>query len=493
MTPTLELPTAVRTAAQIRAVDAYAIEQLGIPGHTLMSRAGAAAFRVLKARWPKAERIVVVCGSGNNAGDGYVVARLARHAGLSVTAIALFDPTALRGDARTAWLDYTNAGGQVVEWRDSLIAGADVLVDAMFGTGLSRPLADTLKACVEAMNASGVPILALDIPSGLQADSGNVLGAAIRATCTISFVGLKLGFYLGVAPDYLGHLEFASLQIPETGQIGSVARRIDDAWLAKTLQRRSRLAHKGLNGHVLVIGGNHGMPGAVRLAGEAALRVGAGLVTVATRSENTRIVGDRPELMARGVESAATLAPLIERADIIAVGPGLGLDAWSEEMFRCALTSGKPLVVDADALNLLAKFPQKRPQWVLTPHPGEAGRMLESNAGAVQRDRLASLNALVARYGGIVVLKGARTLVGCADELPAICDCGNPGMSTAGMGDVLTGAIAGIAAQIGDLWAAARAGVRVHAQAGDAAAVHGERGIISSDLFEHLHRGVNPT
>lgn len=500
--PAIQLPTAIHSAAQVRAMDAYAIDKLGIPGYTLMTRAGTAALRALRERWPGAKRVAVVCGSGNNAGDGYVLARLARQAGLKVTTIALFDPAQLRGDARTAWQDFSDAGGQAIAWLDSAIAQADVIVDAIFGTGLSRPLDETLCGYVRAINAARAPILSLDIPSGLEADTGRMLGAAVKADCTITFVGLKLGFYLGDAPDYIGELRFDALDIPPIDrEVGIAATRLSAAWLASVLPKRSRLAHKGSNGHVLLVGGGSGMAGAVRLAGEACLRVGAGLATVATCAENVAaIVSDRPELIVRAVEhvgeQAGELLPLIERADVIAIGPGLGQSAWAKSLFDIVLARDKPLVVDADALNLLAAHPRQRGKWVLTPHPGEAGRLLDSTSSAVQLDRLAAAHELVARYGGVVVLKGARSIAMRADEPPAICDHGNPAMATPGMGDVLTGVIAGLMAQVNDVWIAAQAGMLAHAMAGDLAAeqlgADTERGLIASDLFAQLPKCVNP-
>ena len=492
------LPSAIHTAAQVRAMDEYAIAKLDIPGYTLMTRAGAAALRVLRERWPSAKRIAIVCGSGNNAGDGYVLARLARQAGLKITAIAVSDPAKLKGDARTAWQEFNAAGGQAIAWLDSAIAQADVIVDAIFGTGLTRALSDSLCEHVHAMNAARAPILSLDVPSGIEADTGRVLGAAVKAECTIAFVGLKLGFYMGEAPDYIGELRFDSLDIPALdSQVGIAAQRLSKEWLGRVLPRRSRLAHKGSNGHVLLVGGGSGMAGAARLAGEAGLRVGAGLATVATRAENVAaIVSDRPELIVRAIEHASELAALVERSDVIAVGPGLGQSDWARSVFDAVLASEKPLVVDADALNLLAMHPHKRDNWVLTPHPGEAGRLLRSTSSAVQQNRLAAAREMTALYGGIVVLKGARSIAMRIGEPPSICDRGNPAMASAGMGDVLTGAIAGLAAQVNDLWIAAQAGMFVHAIAGDRAAEqlgpHIERGLIASDLFAQLPLCVNP-
>jgi NAD(P)H-hydrate epimerase len=491
------LPEFVHTAAQVRALDRYAIDELGTAGYELMSRAGAAALACLRRRWPDAKRITVVCGSGNNGGDGYVLARLARQQGLKVTAIALTDPTQLQGDAKLAWQGFSAAGGQAIAWLDASVANADVIVDAIFGTGLSRALDAAVCAHIDAMNAAEAPILALDIPSGLHADTGKVMGAAVQADCTITFVGLKIGLYVGVAQDYVGDLEFDSLDIPPlrasvlAAKIGIAAHRLDIPWLRTVLNRRSRLAHKGSNGHVLIIGGGSGMAGAVRLAGEACLRVGAGLVTIATCAENVAaVVTDRPELIVRAVTTVEQLAPLISKADVVAIGPGLGQSEWARSLLGAVFEMDKPLVVDADGLNLLALRPQKRANWVLTPHPGEAGRLLGCSSADIQSERYLSVTQLAQRYGGVVVLKGAGTLIACAGEIPALCDRGNPGMATPGMGDVLTGVIAGLLGQLDDVWLAAQSGVLVHAMAGDLAVdrlgPNVDRGLIASDLFMQL-------
>ncbi|PZN29574.1 MAG: bifunctional ADP-dependent NAD(P)H-hydrate dehydratase/NAD(P)H-hydrate epimerase [Proteobacteria bacterium] len=494
------LPISLHTAAQVRALDAYAIDTLGIPGYTLMTRAGEAAVDVLRNAWPAARRILVVCGPGNNGGDGYVLARRARELEYEVSVVSVVNPSSLRGDARRAWQDYVASGGSTRAWSPECVRGVDVIVDAMLGTGLARPVGAEIAACIAGINGAGVPVLAIDIPSGLHADTGAVLGAAVEARRTISFVGLKVGFYLDRGPDYTGDIHFDGLGIPADAaeRIGMVGVRLDEQVLATALPPRRRSAHKGQNGHVLVIGGNLGMAGAARMAGEAALRVGAGLVTVATRPGNVAgIVAARPELMARGVDDGAQLASLLERATVLAVGPGLGQDAWARDLLTQALASGKPAVLDADALNLLAPMFEQggvpRHDWILTPHPGEAARLLGTSVAEIQSRRLDCAQAIARRYGGVAVLKGAGTVVAREGVLPAFCDRGNPGMATGGMGDVLTGVIAGIVAQGADLHTAACAGVLVHATAGDLAARNGERGLIATDLFVHLPACVNPS
>jgi hydroxyethylthiazole kinase-like uncharacterized protein yjeF len=490
------LPVAVHTADQVRALDRHAIDDLQIPSYTLMTRAGEAALGALRSCWPSAQRIAVVCGPGNNGGDGYVLARLAREQRLEVVAIGLHEPARLQGDARRAHDDFLAAGGTVRAWHANCLRGTDVVVDAIFGVGLSRAVAGVAAEAIAAINGSDAHVLALDIPSGLHADTGDILGDAVRAERTVTFIGLKLGFYLGEGPNCVGIVMFDALELPPQAlaQVEAAALRIDEEAIAALLPPRRRTAHKGQQGNVLVIGGNIGMPGAARMTGEAALRAGAGLVTIATRHENVAaIVGARPELMCRGITSADELTTLISRADVVALGPGLGQDEWAQTMFRTALANDRRAVIDADALNLLAQSPCTKAHWILTPHPGEAARLLGKTAAEVQRDRLGAAREIAARYGGTVVLKGAGTLVVSDEGLPAICDRGNPGMASPGMGDVLTGVIAGIAAQSADLTAAARVGVLVHALAGDMAARRGERGLLATDLFAHLPTCVNPS
>ncbi len=488
------LPTAIYTAQQVRDMDRWAIEQLGIPGYTLMTRAGEAALDLVVECWPAARRLLVLCGSGNNGGDGYVVARLARAAGLEVTAAALSDPSRLGGDAARAFADFTSHGGQVDEFAASLLAGADVVVDALLGTGVDREVGGAYAACIDVVNGAGRPVLALDLPSGLHADNGRVMGRAVRADRTVTFVGLKSGLFLGSGPDHVGTLSCSDLGVPEDpDRVAPVMRRIGAADVARVLPRRRRTSHKGDHGRVLVVGGGAGMPGAVGLSAAAALRAGAGLVTVVTRPEHVATVGaGRPELICHGVESGRDLHPLLVHADVIALGPGLGRGEWSQAMFDAALAAGKPMVVDADALNLLAAKPHERTDWILTPHPGEAARLIESSPAEIQADRLGSIRAIVGRYGGVAVLKGAASLVLGPSGLPWVCAAGNPGMATAGMGDVLTGVIAAVWAQHGQAEAAAAVGVLVHATAGDLAAHGGERGLLATDVIERLRECVNP-
>ena len=489
-----DLPRTIHSAAQMRAIDAFAADKLGIPTFELMHRAGQGAFDILRKLYPDVRSVAVLCGGGNNGGDAYVVARLSRLAGLQLQVVSAADTSRLQGDAARAHREFIAAGGVVSAPGEIDFAAADVIVDGLFGTGLTRAIAGEPAALIRRTNEAGIPILALDIPSGLDADTGAVQGVAIHAHCTVSFAGLKLGFFVGRGPDHVGRLKVCDLGLPRLAfeQVGSVAERITEPEISRLLGRRSRLAHKGDNGRVLIVGGGPGMGGAAALAGEAALRAGAGLVTLATHGNVAAgILARRPELIVHSVEYADELLPLIAAADVVALGPGLGRHEWSHRLFAAVVRSTKPLIVDADGLNLLAANPFTRDHWVLTPHPGEAARLLDCSTADIQSDRLGSLRMLTARFAATVVLKGAASIVLSPQGVPAICAAGNPGMATAGMGDVLTGVIAGVAAQSGDLVRSARVGALVHALAGDAAAEQGERGLIASDLFEHVRACLN--
>jgi ADP-dependent NAD(P)H-hydrate dehydratase / NAD(P)H-hydrate epimerase len=484
------------TAAQVRELDRLAIERHGISGRELMERAGGAALDALLREWPAARALTVACGAGNNAGDGYVVARLARRAGLDVSVLAVADPERLKGDARAAYADFHADGGVAAAWDGTGDpGGSGPVVDALLGTGLDRPLEGAFRSAVDSINASARPVVALDIPSGLHADTGRIMGTAIQAALTVCFIGLKLGLYTGRGPAVAGRVEFARLGVPDELSRGmeAAANRLGPAQLSDWLTPRARDAHKGRHGHVLVVGGDLGMGGAARLAGEAALRAGAGLVSVATRPEHAaQICAARPELMCSGVRTPAELEALLARATVVAAGPGLGRGTWGRAMLDAVMEAGLPCVLDADALNLLTEQPRRGDRWILTPHPGEAGRLLGSDAAAVEADRPAAARALRERYGGVVVLKGAGTLVQGASRSLWLCDRGNPGMASGGMGDVLTGLIAGLAAQFPDLERAACAGVLVHGLAADDAAAGGERGLVAGDVIARLRPWVNP-
>jgi NAD(P)H-hydrate epimerase len=496
------LPTALYRAEQVRDLDRIAIVDEGIPGATLMERAGVAAFDELRRAWPEARRIAVVCGPGNNGGDGFVVARHAAAAGLTVRVGLVGDAARLKGDALGAHDRMVEAGLEARAYGKELLDGAEVIVDALFGTGLDRGVEGAPGACIEDLNGHPAPVLAIDIPSGLHADTGRALGTSVAAAVSVSFIGLKQGMFTGEARDRCGRIVFESLDVPAAiyERIAPSARRADLASLAGILGPRRRSDHKGSFGHVLIIGGDEGFAGAARMAGEGAARSGAGLTTIATRAGHAAaIASQRPELMCHGVEEPRSLAPLLERASVVAVGPGLGKGQWGRAMLDAALeravAAGLPMVIDADGLNLLAELKlgkngDQQPR-ILTPHPGEAGRLLGCTSREVESDRFAAAARIAGEYGAIAVLKGAGTLVCESGEATWVCAGGNPGMGSGGMGDVLTGIIAGLCAQGLAPSLAARAGVVLHGAAADRAAAAGERGLLAGDLMGPLRTLVN--
>ncbi len=481
------------SAAQIREIERRAIEKLDIPSLTLMRRAAAAAWADLRSAWPKARVIGFVCGPGNNGGDGYAMARLAKAARREVRVWQLGAP-AKGNDAEKMRAAWRKAGGKVTPWTAAVsFDGCDVLVDALFGIGLSRPLEGNALAVVNALNATSAARFSLDIPSGLNADTGAVMGAAVHADHTATFIGYKKGLFQGAAQEIIGSLALHALGLPAKAytETHTDAELLDTQDLKSALPKRKRTSHKGHHGHVLVIGGDHGFMGAAMLAGRAALRAGAGLVSVATRTAHVpAMTAAQPELMCRGVEDTSDMGRMIEAASVIVLGPGLGQAPWGRGLFAHGLTAKKPLVVDADGLNWLAQNPTRRKDWVLTPHPGEAARLLDADTPQIQTDRFAAARKLQERYGGVAVLKGAGTVI-CDDTL-RICPYGNPGMAVGGMGDVLAGIIAGLLAQGLTLTQAAHAGVLAHALAGDEAAKLGERGLLPTDVLALLRKFLNP-
>ncbi len=487
----------IYTPMGVREMDRIAIEDLGIDAYELMGRAGAAAFADIRDRFPGARRWLVVCGTGNNGGDGYVIARLARDAGVDVTVVALTDPQRLSGAAQRAWQDFPGPGSGVGSFDPAQLAGADLVIDALLGTGIDRPVTGAYRDAIEAICRALLPVVAIDVPSGLNAATGAVMGCAVKADVTVTFIGLKQGFYLAAGPDHVGEICLHDLGIPAdaVAHVTPTLRRYASDDLAALLPPRHSTAHKGDFGHVLIVGSNRGMAGAARLAGEAALRGGAGLVSLALHPQVVALVGtDRPELMVHGIASPTDLDGLLERATVVAIGPGLGQDDWSRGLLQRVLAAPQPKVLDADALNLLAAAPLRGDDWILTPHPGEAATLLGCSTTVVQGDRLGALHQLNERYGGVAVLKGHGSLIGTAGECPFLVDRGNPGMATAGMGDVLTGIVAGILAQRPhNLQVAAAAAVFVHGVAGDRAAMSGQRGLIAGDLFVELRALLNPT
>lgn len=483
------------TAEQVRGIDYAAIHELDIPGYTLMCRAGEAVMEAVSSRFPTAGHWLIMCGPGNNGGDGYVVARLAAQAGMQVTVCSLADPEKLRGDAAQAWLDWQATGGETASWPLPDDACFDLALDAMLGTGIDREVTGDIRQAIDYVNQLDCPRVAIDIPSGLNADTGCVMGDAVRAQHTITFVGHKRGMYTADGPDYCGSISFNDLAIPPQASkhcLDKGGRLLSVEALTTVLKPRLQNSHKGSFGHVYAVGGIKGMSGAIRLCGEAALRSGAGRVTLVTDERHADLVNlGRPELMVKAVAASGELPAIPGSDTVIAVGPGLGTAQWSKSLLLACYESQTPLVLDADGLNVLSQLSNNesmaRGNWILTPHPAEAARLLGCSVTEIQQDRVTSAQSLSAKFGAVVILKGCGTVITDTVGQYAICPLGNPGMATAGSGDVLTGVVAALLAQGHGCFDAAWVGVLVHAAAGDfAAGVHGETALIAGDIIGQL-------
>lgn len=474
-------PLSLHDAAQVRALDAR-LMAAGTPGAVLMQRAAQAAWRALRRRWPQVRKLCVLAGPGNNAGDGYLLAVLARRAGWDVQVYSLADPARLRDAAAQAYAEACAQGVQVQPWHAEAVLDG-LLVDAMLGTGLAGELREPYATAVARINASGLPCLALDIPSGLCADTGRLWGAAVRADLTVTFIALKLGLFTGAGPDQVGELCFADLQADAAlcAAAPAMAQRLATGNLQR-LPARPRTAHKGACGRLLVVGGERGYGGAALLAAQSGLRGGAGMVSLATREEHVAGALARcPELMVRGLLSSGQLLALLPGHDVLVVGPGLGQGAWGRSLLTAAAQFEGAQVWDADALNLLAAGRvQIRAGAVLTPHPGEAARLLGCSLAEVQDDRPAAALRLAQRYQAVVVLKGAGSLVTDGHTL-RLCEHGHPAMAGPGLGDVLAGLIGALLAQGLAALPASELAVWLHARAGERLGQAG-RGLLASEL-----------
>lgn len=508
---------ALYSSAHARALDAFAVERLGVTGRELMTRAAAAALQALRARWSAARSLVVVCGGGLNGGDGFVLARLAHTQGYRVRVIALVEIAHLTGDAAWAAGEALASGVSVrtvptdAEALGATLGSADVIVDALLGIGLQRDVEGVFATVIDAIHRAARPVLALDVPSGLCADTGTVRATAVRADLTVTFIVAKFGLFSGEARRHVGQIVRAPLGLDPARlpPLAPIARLLDGRTLRTSLPRRPRDTHKGEGGHVLVVGGGEGMPGAARLAGLGALRAGAGRVTVmAAPSSVASIAAGTAELMVRSLDDGLNH---IARPQAIVLGPGLGRDAWGRAAFATVLAWAQreslPIVLDADALTILAESIGTMPMpvaTVLTPHPGEAARLLGlKDAASVQGDRWGMLARLVQRSAAVVALKGEGTLVGAPTGSPALCTRGHPVMAAPGTGDVLAGIVGALLAQGRSAVDAAELGVLWHALAGERLARGRptgdvDRGRLASELARELpdvlaDRGVGET
>ena len=505
------------TASQTRELDRVAIEDFGYSGGALMQRAGERAFVAITQHYSEAGSIVVLCGPGNNGGDGYVVADCALRLGFEVVVIRSSLPAT--SAALEMCSQYLDRGGKIIECdkhlavddaiHDSdqsdrsdcvgkgldqeiavLISGASLVVDGLLGTGLDRAPQGVIAGLIELTNMSSSQVLALDVPSGLNSDNGRAYEPCLKAQTTVTFIGQKLGCYTGKGKDYCGNLIYESLELPGVilEKVKAQARII----VPVTLTARNMDTHKGNFGNVVISGGDNGLLGATLLSGKAALRCGTGLVTVLSTDQHLdQPALHCPELMSASYSDTSGLSVaaqnLLNQCDVIVIGPGLGQSVWSRSMFQLIMTHEKSMVVDADGLNLLAENPFKNHNWVLTPHPGEAAQLLGCSAAKIQQDRITAIRRIHEIYGGVCILKGAGTLVFDGGDTIWLCDRGNSGMSTAGMGDVLSGVIGSLLGSGLSLLDAAKTAVWLHAAGADRIAVRMHApSLLASDVISIL-------
>ena len=479
------------TSVQARKIDQQLIKRSGIAADQLMQYAAQACLDEIKRSYPHAKSITLLAGAGNNGGDAYALACLLHRTPCTLRVFSLSGGHSSQAVAERARRAYLALGGVIEEELDeSCLDKTQLIVDALFGVGLNRPL--NQKACdwIRAVNKTPTPVLSLDVPSGLNADNGAEMPLAVEAEVTVTFIVRKRGLYTAAGRDRCGIIVFDDL----LHRRGKAASKFTDwgsasAWLLDSAQPppkrppRPNNSHKHDYGHVLVIGGDSGMGGAALLAAEAALRSGAGLVSLATRAEHLSACLARcPAVMVHAIEQAEELDALLDRASLIVLGIGLSNSDWSLALCERALLSDLPKVVDAGALRYIAGRSCHHPDWILTPHPGEAASLLDTTAAIVQADRFSAAERITKRYGGICILKGAGSIV-CSREHTIVCAGGSPMLAAAGTGDVLSGIVAALYALGLPAATAAEHAVLVHARAGEQAARRGHAGLIAADLL----------
>ncbi len=494
------------TAEEMRSLDTWTIREVGVPGPVLMDTAGRGVVRALWQRFAPRLRqgpVAVVCGRGNNGGDGFVVARCLGNQGVDVTTLLLGSRDRVGGDAAVHLKALLGSGGCLIEVAEGgeadaarTVGEAALVVDAVLGTGLRAEVQGMAARAAAWMNEAPAPVVSVDIPSGVDSDTGAVQGVAVQASATVTFAWPKRGHFLFPGAALRGELVVVDIGIPPNGvdRVGAGLVVLEARDLAGRL-RRPPDAHKGRMGHVWVVGGSVGKTGAPGLAALGALRVGAGLATVAAPGGlgiEARLpleVMTHPVGHGRVWPEDAWSSVSAGRPDAWVMGPGMGTSSGASALLRALLAAtDRPVVLDADALNLLAAegVPELGPARVLTPHPGEAARLLGTTTAEIQADRVEAVQDLSRRTGSVVVLKGAATLVTAPGERVWLVPAGNPGMATAGTGDVLAGVVGALLARGLAPFAAARLGAWVHAVAGDLAAAFGTEGRLAGDLASRL-------
>ncbi|MDN7125526.1 NAD(P)H-hydrate dehydratase [Pseudidiomarina sp. 1APP75-32.1] len=490
---------------QVRERELEAAESLSVSAEQLMQRAAKSCLAALERQYPAPARVMILCGAGNNGGDGWVLARLARTHGYRVQVVAAQPKSDLAKQAAAAWEDEQGTVEPLEKLDRTHIAEYDVIVDAMLGTGLSRDLDASYCRAVETLNDAKnfhkLWVLSIDCPTGLQSDRGVAIPVAVEADYTVTMVALKPGLLTAQAAHYVGRLELAELGIAAAFQHleQPFATLVEQDDVARHLPPRSRTSHKGRHGHVVIVGGAPGMSGAVVLAGRAALRAGAGKVSVLTHPESHALIASaQPELMVSSTEAASKtdVVKFLERADAVVLGPGLDQQDWGARLCQWVLGTEVPVLLDADGLNVVAQHRawanRSAPLWI-TPHPGEAARLLDTTSDAIEQDRWQAVRRLAQELNAFALLKGAGTLiVGPESETIRICTRGSPALAVGGSGDVLSGIAGSLIAQGLAAEAILPCAAWLHGRAGEQAAIAGERGTLPSDLMDPLRKLVNP-
>lgn len=503
------------TAQEMREIDRRAIEEYGIPGVVLMENAGRSVARTVMGKLGKVQgkRVLILCGKGNNGGDGLVAARHLFQYGVVTKVFLACEPEDFTGDAKVNFEIWERLGQQVFSLVSSnglqllklALMQSDAVVDALYGTGFRGKMPDRLGKIVETINAAGKLVVAVDVPSGLEADTGRVNGQCIRADLTVTFGLPKLGLAVEPGAGYAGELTVADISLPRalTDKTGPGRYLLTKELVASWVLPRPAVAHKGNFGRVLVVGGARGMLGAACLAAFAALRTGAGLVTLGVpRSLQDAAAAKLTEVMTSGLQETpegslsqaahAEIMGFLKHCTVLALGPGMSQHPETAALVRDLVSTAElPVVLDADGLNAFVgegkAFSGRNSPLIVTPHPGEMSRLLDKSVAAVQSDRVRIAERAAREWGAVVVLKGARTVVASPDGFTAVNTTGNPGMATGGSGDVLTGVIAALVAQGYEPFQAAAAAVYIHGRAGDVAAGEkGQMGLVAGDLIESL-------
>ena len=493
------------TASETRKIDNLAIKEKGISGYSLMQMAAEFTLDVILREFSPVEELIIFCSKGKNSGDGFLLGSFAKEFGLEVTIVMSNTSNVLKGVSRKAFEEMKDAKVKIISTKSVeklKVSNKAVIVDALIGTGLKGNLRKNIKESILALNKLGVklPVLSLDIPSGINPDTGDADDIAVYADITATFVAQKRGCFTSVGKKFSGEIVYSDLEIPKNlfSKITSTSYVVDYEDSISKVVYREQDAHKGHFGNVLIVGGDRGLGGAGLLSSRAAVYSGAGLTSLVTRPEHVSAsLVSCPEVMVKGVDSGQDIEEHLVKPDVIAIGPGLGQSAWSEQMIQRVFWEAEKrdisVIMDADALNLLTKLKLSSDlpkRLILTPHPGEAARLLNTSVAVIESNRFSAAAKIQKKFNATVVLKGSGTVI-ChksgGTQKWGICDSGNPGMATGGMGDVLTGIIAGLLAQGLTLKEAAEAGVDLHAKAADQASLEfGEAGLTSSDVINEL-------